>query len=147
MRPETVESLFVLYRITGDPKYVLLLINSLLYSRGMKKMTDLWERTAGTVHGAGRFSKHSRGTRRLIPVDIHHWTMLLQFLPGEGTKWRHSFWGRLSSICTCFLETIPRFRWINMCSILKPIRYQLKPTFRSDTRFAFDVKGMFLILF
>lgn len=27
MRPETVESLFVLYRITGDPKYGFYIIN------------------------------------------------------------------------------------------------------------------------
>ncbi|CAL0301238.1 unnamed protein product [Lupinus luteus] len=55
LRPETVESLFVLYRITEDPKYVFPL--------------------AYTVNEVGKSLKFLRSTQRLVLVDIALWSL------------------------------------------------------------------------
>lgn len=115
LRPETVESLFVLYRITEDPKYAFfsgicfsIILYSYLFSGTPHHAVGviisfiflssftymLIFCTVDIVSGVGRFLKPLRNSQELILVDTVLWMMLRQFLLIEETKWRRSFWAR-----------------------------------------------------
>lgn len=120
LRPETVESLFILYRITEDSKYgstilrnyiivnhklkVLFSLYLLIFSLGFPS-TYLRIAYADIVNGVGQSLRRLRSTQKLILVVIVLWMMLLCFLLDEETRWRHFFWVKPSSIYIYCLAT------------------------------------------
>uniref|UniRef100_A0A8P0TUU8 alpha-1,2-Mannosidase n=1 Tax=Canis lupus familiaris TaxID=9615 RepID=A0A8P0TUU8_CANLF len=88
LRPETVESLFYLYRLTGDRKY-----------------QDWGWEILQSFNTSPRVATPPSATSRIPSI------------PSPGTRWRAFFWGRRLSTCICSsLMTQTCSAWTPMCS-------------------------------
>ncbi|XP_060009822.1 endoplasmic reticulum mannosyl-oligosaccharide 1,2-alpha-mannosidase isoform X1 [Lagenorhynchus albirostris] len=88
LRPETVESLFYLYRLTGQRKY-----------------QDWGWEILRSFNASPRAATLPSATSRTRAI------------PSPGTRWRASFWGRRSSTYTCSSPTTQTCSaWTLMCS-------------------------------
>ncbi|XP_073662953.1 endoplasmic reticulum mannosyl-oligosaccharide 1,2-alpha-mannosidase isoform X4 [Tursiops truncatus] len=88
LRPETVESLFYLYRLTGQRKY-----------------QDWGWEILRSFNASPRAATLPSATSRTRAI------------PSPGTRWRASFWGRRSSTCTCSSPTTQTCSaWTLTCS-------------------------------
>lgn len=94
-------------------------------------MTDLIS-AADTENGVGRSLKHLRDTQELMLVDTLLWMMLPQFPLIEETRWRHSFWEKRLSICTCCLGIPLLCHWINLFLTQKRILFPYKALLRGN---------------
>lgn len=100
LRPETLESLFVLYRLTGDQKY----------REWGWQIFNAFEKHTRVPDGGYSSSATSR-TRGIL---------------ASVTRWRVSFCPRLWSICTFCSVTIQSwYRWMSMFLTQRVIHYPL----------------------